>query len=91
LKELDLTEGRSTGVPKILKAMVANGSPAPRFETDDDRLACLIRLPAHPLAKRPIPEDTDQVTDQVTGEVARLLAAAAQGEQLAVRCKRPWA
>jgi ATP-dependent DNA helicase RecG len=63
--------------------------PAPRFETDDDRLACLIRLPAHPLAKRPTPEDTDQVTGQVTGqvtaqvtgEVARLLAAAAQGEQ----------
>ena len=80
LKELDLTEGRSTGVPKILKAMAANGSPAPRFETDDDRLSCLIRLPVHPLAKRPDGVNTDQVTDQVTGEVARLLAAAAQGE-----------
>lgn len=80
LKELDLTEGRSTGVPKILKAMAANGSPAPRFETDDDRLACTIRLPVHPLAKRPNGDVTDQVTDQVTGEVARLLAAAARGE-----------
>ena len=37
LKELDLAEGRSTGVPKILRAMHNNGSPAPRFETDDDR------------------------------------------------------
>ncbi len=37
LKELDLPEGRSTGVPKILKAMAANGSPPPLFETDDDR------------------------------------------------------
>ena len=37
LKELDLTEGRSTGITKILKAMAANGSPAPEFETDDDR------------------------------------------------------
>ena len=80
LKELDLTEGRSTGVPKILKAMAANGSPAPRFETDDDRLACIIRLPVHPLAKRPDGDVTDQVTDQVTGEVARLLAVAARGE-----------
>jgi ATP-dependent DNA helicase RecG len=26
LKELDLTEGRSTGVPKILRSMAANGS-----------------------------------------------------------------
>lgn len=45
LKELDLTEGRSTGMPKILKVMSANGSPAPLFETDDDRLAYVIRLP----------------------------------------------
>jgi ATP-dependent DNA helicase RecG len=27
LKELDLTEGRSTGIPKILKVVAANGSP----------------------------------------------------------------
>ena len=30
---LDLTEGRSTGVPKMLKAMAANGSPTPSFDT----------------------------------------------------------
>jgi ATP-dependent DNA helicase RecG len=73
LKELDLTEGRSTGVPKILKAMAANGSPAPRFETDDDRLACVIRLPVNPMAKRPTPEVTGEVTMEVTMEVAALL------------------
>ena len=28
-KELEMTEGRSTGIPKILKEMAANGSPAP--------------------------------------------------------------
>jgi ATP-dependent DNA helicase RecG len=60
--------------------MAANGSPPPRFETDADRLACVVRLPVHPLAKRPDGSVTDQVTDQVTGEIARLLAAAAQGE-----------
>ncbi len=48
LKELDLTEGRSTGIPKILKAMKENGSPKPRFETDEDRLSFVIRLPVHP-------------------------------------------
>ena len=47
LKELDLAEGRSTGVPKILRAMHNNGSPAPRFETDDDRTWFRVRLPAH--------------------------------------------
>lgn len=29
LKELDLTEGRSTGISKILKVIKENGSPAP--------------------------------------------------------------
>ena len=48
LKELDLAEGRSTGVPKILRAMRANGSPPPTFETDDDRTWFRVRLPAHP-------------------------------------------
>jgi len=56
--------------------MAANSSPPPRFETDADRLACAVRLPVHPLTKRP----DGKVTDQVTAEIARLLAAAAQGE-----------
>jgi ATP-dependent DNA helicase RecG len=51
LKELDLTEGRSTGIPKILREMAANGSPAPEFDSDDDRTSYLVRLPVHPRAK----------------------------------------
>ena len=50
LKELDLTEGRSTGLPKILKVMRANGSPAPEFESGEDRTHLLIRLLVHPRA-----------------------------------------
>ena len=49
LKELDLTEGRSTGIPKIREAMRANGSPSPVFETDDERTSFLVRLPIHPV------------------------------------------
>ena len=37
LKELKLTEGRNTGIPKIKRALKNNGSPEPIFETDDDR------------------------------------------------------
>lgn len=70
LKELDLTEGRSTGIPKILKVMAANGSPAPLLESDDDRLSFVIRLPSHPLAMSGITP-----ADPVTGEVERLLRA----------------
>lgn len=47
LKELDLTEGRSTGIPKILRVVRANGSPMPIFETDDEDSYFLIRLPIH--------------------------------------------
>jgi ATP-dependent DNA helicase RecG len=47
LKELDLTEGRSTGIPKILRAMRDNGSAPAEFHTDDDRTYYLVRLPAH--------------------------------------------
>lgn len=64
LKELEMTEGRSTGIPKILKEMSANGSPAPLFETDDDRLSFVIRLPRHPLSLVPT-ADAAQVTTQV--------------------------
>ena len=47
LKELDLTEGRSTGIPKIRTAMIDNGSPEPEFHTDDDRTHFLTVLPAN--------------------------------------------
>jgi ATP-dependent DNA helicase RecG len=47
LKELDLTEGRGTGIPKILRKVKANGSPIPRFVTDDDRTYFLVEFPIH--------------------------------------------
>lgn len=50
LKELRLTEGRGTGVPSIFKAMQDNGSPAPRFETDETRSYFTTVLPIHPLS-----------------------------------------
>lgn len=64
LKELDLTEGRATGVTKIIKVMTANDSPAPVFESDDERSSLVVRLPGHP-----------QATGEVTGEVERLMLA----------------
>ena len=47
LKELDLAEARSTGVPKIFRAMRQNGSPEPIFESDENRTWFLVRLPVH--------------------------------------------
>ena len=70
LKELDLTEGRSTGIPKVLRVMQANGSPEPRFESDDERSSFLIRLPVH---EGFAGEVTPEVTHEVAGEVQKLL------------------
>ena len=47
LKEPESTEGRSTGIPKMLRVMAENGSPLPVFETDEDRTHYLVRLPVH--------------------------------------------
>jgi len=47
-KELKMTEGRCTGIPKIIRTMKANGSPPPLFETDDDRSYFLTTLKIHP-------------------------------------------
>ena len=51
MKELNLTEGRATGIPKILRAMKGNGSLSPEFEFDEDHTYFLVRLPAHPEAR----------------------------------------
>lgn len=47
LKELHMVEGRNTGIPTILKAMAANGSPLPVFETDEERSYLTVVLPIH--------------------------------------------
>lgn len=44
LKEMRLTEGRNTGLHKIVRASRENGSPDPLFETDEDRLYFLVTL-----------------------------------------------
>ena len=48
LKELEIVEGRNTGVPLILSSMKNNGSGLPSFETDEDRSYFLTILPVHP-------------------------------------------
>ena len=73
MKELELTEGRSTGIRKIKRAISQNGSPDPVFETDDDRSYFLVRFPVHP----------DTILSANVGQVAQqvmLLLKACDGE-----------
>ena len=55
LKELDYTEGRSTGFPKIFRHLRRNYSPEPKFETDENNLHFLTTIYCHKLfAPKPI-------------------------------------
>jgi ATP-dependent DNA helicase RecG len=45
LKELDLTEGRATGIPTIQKTLRDNGSDPAVIDTDEDRSYFLISIP----------------------------------------------
>ena len=48
LKELELTEGRATGIPTIQRKLKDNGSASATIETDEDRAYFLIDIPCHP-------------------------------------------
>lgn len=48
LKDLRLAEMRGTGIPKIQRRMLENGSPSAKFEFDEDRTFFRVTLPAHP-------------------------------------------
>lgn len=83
-KELDITEGKSTGVPTIVDAMRDNGSPAVRFEFDEERTWFMVTVPVHPvfLEDNPI---NDPVNDTVNDRVyERLGPIALKGRQLAI-------
>lgn len=47
LKELHLTEGRNTGIPRVLSSLEANGSGKPVFITDEERQSLTVRIPIH--------------------------------------------
>ena len=47
-KELDLTEGKATGIPRIKKALKENGSPDPIFDFDEERTYFEVDFFIHP-------------------------------------------
>lgn len=48
MKELNLSEGHSSGISTIQKELQKNGSPRAEFFTDEDRRAMRIRIPIYP-------------------------------------------
>jgi len=62
-KELKLTEGRCTGIPKILNSLKNNGSPPPVFQTDEERSYFITILNIHPMAHIEEIEDKKIIKD----------------------------
>ena len=78
LKELHLTEGRCTGIPKIQRSMRDNGSQEALFETDENRSYFLTTLPIHPALRDKIPSESTQLTPesaQLTPESAQFTSS----------------
>ncbi len=75
-----LTEGRSTGIPTILREMAKNGSPEAVFETDNDRSYFLIRLPVH-IGMQSLEQDTDLDKNTVGELLFKLLSLLKEGEK----------
>ena len=73
LKELDLTEGRATGIPTIQEELRDNGSPQATIETDEERTYFLIDIPCHPdFVVDKVIFNRDGVKDGVKGGVKEL-------------------
>jgi predicted HTH transcriptional regulator len=61
LKELDLVEGRNTGIPVVVNVMRENGSPPPVFSSPENRDWLSVILPVNPHFRKmedPISERT---------------------------------
>ena len=71
LKELDLTEGKSTGIPTIQEELRDNGSPKATFETDDERRAVTVEIPIHSdfFVEQAEPQNESQNEPQKVGTV----------------------
>jgi ATP-dependent DNA helicase RecG len=77
LKELRLTEGRGTGIPKIIRACQENGSSLPVIHTDHERSFFMMEFPIHQYFRNMDVHVTnhvaDHVTDHVTDHVRKLV------------------
>ena len=69
LKELDLTEGRSIGIPTIQDELRKNGSPRAIIETDPDRTYFLIDIPCREGVETILSTNERQGNDRVTTEL----------------------
>ncbi|WP_081604598.1 ATP-binding protein [Nafulsella turpanensis] len=76
LKELDLTEGRATGIPTIKRVLEINGSPPPVFRTDDERTFFEVEIFCHPAFVVSGLDTSDQAGDQAGDQADQMMGLA---------------
>ncbi|MCI0494789.1 putative DNA binding domain-containing protein [candidate division KSB1 bacterium] len=81
LKELDMTEGRGTGIPKILRVLQENGSSLPHFETDEERTFFIAEIFIHPAFIGEV-----RKAEQVTGEAGTKAALSRHQVEIIEKC-----
>ena len=72
-KEIDLSEKKGTGIPKILRELRENGSPEPEFEMDEDRtyLNTIIRIREGFESKEIVSESVSELMSESMSELER--------------------
>ena len=85
MKELELTEGRATGIPRIRKALKENGSPEPFFDFDEDRTYFEVDFYIHPAFKDEMEvvikdESTKSTTKSTTKSLSKSLSKSDESE-----------
>ena len=83
---LEFTEGRSTGIPKIIDAMQANGSPPAEFDFDEDHSYFMVRLPVHPAALEVADSEVEKLADAVTGQNGTMSALSRHQVEIMNQC-----
>lgn len=73
LKEIDLSEGRATGIPTIQKHLRRNGSHEATIETDENRSYFQLSIPCHPQYNADIANNNQKTTinsrlEQILGQ-----------------------
>lgn len=69
LKEIDLSEKKSTGISKILKTLKQNGSPLPEFETDNERSYLITTIRQHEAFKAILVPTHERSLSEAVSEV----------------------
>ena len=92
LKELNMVEGRNTGIPLIVNAMKQNGSGVPEFKTDENRSYFRVVLPIHPgflqhTEKKllPVQAERKKNTRRTRDDVRKLVIVALRQSNLSMR------